>query len=76
MASRQNGVRDQVSHSLENSQLQDLIVYIDGSVTKDQSSKVNVATIHEDSTAGLNLQLDDRGGGVHPRPPLPVCLKR
>ena len=37
MASRQNGVRDQVSHSLENSKLQDLIVYTDGSVTEDQS---------------------------------------
>ena len=38
MASRQNRVRDQAFHSKNNnSKPQDLIVYTDGSVTKDQS---------------------------------------
>ena len=48
----------------ENSRPQDLIVYTDGSVTKDQPGwgftvKQGATTIHED---GLNIQLDDRGG--------------
>ena len=53
MASRQNRVRDQASHSRKQ-KTQDLIVYTDGSVTKDQSGwgftvKQGVTTIHEDS---------------------------
>ena len=55
MASRQNRVRDQASHS-KNSKPQDLIVYTDGSVTKKQSGrgftvKQSATTIHEDSAA-------------------------
>ena len=55
MASRQNRVRDQASHSRKQ-KTQDLIVYTDGSVTKDQSGwgftvKQGVTTIHEDSAA-------------------------
>ena len=67
----------------ENSKAQDLIVYTDGSVTKDQSGwgfpvKQGATTIHEDSECsldGLNLHLDNGGGSSHPCPPLD-CLKR
>ena len=53
-ASRQNGVRDQASHS--NSTLQALIVYSDGSVTKDKSGlgftvKQRTTTTHEENAA-------------------------
>ena len=64
MASRQNRVRDQ-----ENSKPQDLIVYTDGSATKDQSGwgftvKQGATTIHEDSapytvsTSSLTMEVE------------------
>ena len=64
MASRQNRVRDQ-----ENSKPQDLIVYTDGSVTKDQSGwgftvKQGATTIHEHSapytgsTSSLTMEVE------------------
>ena len=60
----------------ENSNSQDLIVYTDGSVTKDQSGwgfivKQGATTIHEDcSLYGLNLKFDSGGGSSYPCPPL------
>ena len=55
MASRQNGFRDQVVIQ-DNSKPQDLLVYTDGSVTKDQSRwgfivKQGETTIHKDIAA-------------------------
>ena len=56
MASRQNWVRDQASHSRKHKTARPQIVYTDGSVTKDQSGwgftvKQGATTIHEDSAA-------------------------
>ena len=64
MASRQNRVRDQ-----ENSKPQDLIVYTDGSATKDQSGwgftvKQGATTVHEEgaaytvSTSSLTMEVE------------------
>ena len=69
MASRQNGVKDQASHSRKKSKPQDHIMYTDGSVTKDQSRwgftvKQAVTTIHEDnaaytvSTSSLTMEVE------------------
>ena len=62
----------------ENSKSQDLIVYTDGSVIKDQSGwgfsvKQGVTTIRGDSaayTVSLNRQLENGGESSHPCPPL------
>ena len=82
MASRQNKVRDQASHSKQKtnkkkpSKPQDRIVYTDGSVTKDQSGwgftvMQGATTIHEDSAA-YTVNGD---GSSHPCPPFD-CLKK
>ena len=68
MASWQNGVRDQVLIQ-ENSKPQDLIVYTDGSVTKDKSGwGFTVKQDRQCSLYDLSLQLDGGVGSSHPCP--------
>ena len=80
MASGQTGVKLLIQ---ENDRPQYLMVYTDGSVTKDQSGwsftvKQGATTIHwwrQCGLYGLNLYFGNGSGSSHPCPPLD-CLKR
>ena len=71
MASRQNRVRDQASHSIKQQTARPHTVYADGSVTRPVRVEFHCQTRCEYhswrqcSLYGLNFQLDNGGGSSH-----------